>query len=165
MTLLRYIRHLGAPRWLTRRRFDPQVCARIEQAIREVEGRHQGEIRFVIESALELHALWRGLEPRRRAVQLFGQLGVWDTEHNNGVLIYVLMADRTVEIVADRGIAARIPAAAWEDICRQMQSHYRSGRFAEGSVAGVRGVGHLLEKHFPAAHRTSDELPNQPLLL
>ncbi len=165
MATLRWLRHLGAPRWLTRRRFSASVCSRIEQAIREVEGRHQGEIRFVVESALDPYALWRGLEPRRRAVQLFGQLGVWDTEHNNGVLIYVLMADRTVEIVADRGIATRIPASEWEEICRQMQSHYRAGRFAEGSVTGVHGVGKLLARHFPAAHRGADELPNQPLLL
>jgi uncharacterized membrane protein len=105
------------------------------------------------------------LTPRRRAAQLFGQLGIWDTAQNNGVLIYVQLADRVVEIVADRGIAAVIQQPEWDEICREMERQFRAGRFMEGSVAAVHSVGGLLARHFPAARRDADELPNQPVLL
>ena len=111
MKFLRLMRHIATTRWSTRRHFTPAVRAAIERAIAECEAHHAGEIRFVVETAFDLPELWHDLPARQRAVQLFGQLGVWDTAHNNGVLIYVLMADRVVEIVADRGIAARIAAA------------------------------------------------------
>jgi uncharacterized membrane protein len=169
MNLTRLARHLLATRVGTRRYFTPQVRDAIETAIREIESRHAGEIRFVIETALDPADAWRDLPSRRRAVQLFGQLGVWDTAHNNGVLIYVLMADRVVEIVADRGISAHIAQSEWDEVCRQMELHYREGRFAAGSTAGVHGVGRLIARHFPAGAPASvagtDELPNQPLLL
>jgi len=165
LKLVRLIRHLAATRFSTRRRFPPPVRAAIEQAIRECETRHAGEIRFVVETALDLPELWHGLAPRQRARQLFGQLGVWDTAENNGVLIYVNMADRVVEIIADRGIAARVPQPEWAAVCRQMEHHYREGRFREGSVAGIAGVGALLGRHFPGQARGGDELPDQPVLL
>ena len=119
----------------------------------------------MVETALDLPELWHDLPPRRRALQLFGLLGVWDTEHNNGVLLYVLMADRVVEIVADRGIAARIAPTEWQAVCRQMEHHYRERRFREGSIAGVEGVGALLGRHFPRGRHGGNELPNQPVLL
>ena len=109
--------------------------------------------------------VWRGLAPRQRALQMFGQFGVWDTAHNNGVLIYVLMADHDVEIVADRGIAAQVSQAEWQAVCRQMEHHYRAGRFQDGSVAGILGVGALLGRHFPGTRHSDNELPNQPVLL
>ena len=165
MKLTRLVRHLFALRWSTRRHFTPRVREAIEGAVREAEARHAGEIRFVVETAFDLPELWQDLSPRQRAVQLFGQLGVWDTAHNNGVLIYVLMADRVVEIVADRGIAERIAQSEWDEVCRQMELHYRDGRFGEGSVAGIHHVGRLLARHFPAAAEGKDELPNQPVLL
>src|SRR5438105_57141 len=117
MRFLRLLRHLATTRWSTRRRFTLPVRQAIGQAAQERESRHEGEIRFVVETALDLPELWHDLPPRQRALQLFGLLGVWDTEHNNGVLIYVLMADRVVEIVADRGIAARIAPAEWQAVC------------------------------------------------
>jgi uncharacterized membrane protein len=165
LKLTRLARHLFATRLGTRRYFTPQVCDAIEAAIRAVESRHAGEIRVVIETALDFPDLWRELPSRRRAVQLFGQLGVWDTAHNNGVLIYVLMADRVVEIVADRGISARVAQSEWDGVCRQMELNYRDGRFAEGSIAGVQGVAGLLARHFPTSVAGTDELPNQPVLL
>src|SRR5438046_2217750 len=103
--------------------------------------------------------------PRPRALQLFGQLGVWDTAHNNGVLIYVLVADRVVEIIADRGIAERIAQPEWQAVCRQMELHYRARRYGEGSIAGIEGVAALLGRHFPGRHHSDHELPNQPVLL
>lgn len=98
MKLLRLLRHLGTTRWSTRRRFGPPARAAIEAAITECEQRHGGELRFIVETALDLPELWHDLTPRARALQVFGQFGVWNTEHNNGVLIYVLLADRAVEI-------------------------------------------------------------------
>jgi uncharacterized membrane protein len=165
MNIGRVLRHLFTSRWSVRRRFDAATLARIEAAIREVEGRHAGEIRFAVEPALDFPDLLRGETPRERALELFGLLGVWDTELNNGVLLYVLLADRDVEILADRGIAGRVPQADWDRLCEEMRAHYRAGRFAEGSVAGVIGVGTLLARHFPGGRGDTDELPNQPVLL
>jgi uncharacterized membrane protein len=165
MNPTRFLRHVFATRWATRRRFGPTVLADIETAIRETEARHAGEIRFAVETALDMAELVDDLAPRRRAMQVFGQLGVWDTAQNNGVLIYLLLADHVVEIVADRGIATRVPQSDWNGICREMERFYREGRFGEGSVAGIRGVGKLLARHFPGHRADADELPNQPVLL
>ena len=165
MSVGRLARHLFATRWRTRRRFPPAALEAIEVAIRGAESRHGGEIRFAVETGLDIPELWHGLVPRRRAAQVFGQLGVWDTAQNNGVLIYVLMADRVVEIVADRGIAPLVQQTEWDEICREMERQFRDGRFMEGSVAAVHSVGRLLARHFPAARHDADELPNQPVLL
>jgi uncharacterized membrane protein len=170
MSFARVLRHLFATRWQVRQHFTPAVLAEIEAAIRETEARHSGEIRFVVETALDGDELWRGLAPRARALEVFSQLGVWDTANNSGVLIYVLFADHDVEIVADRGIAARVTQHEWEQVCREIEAHYREGRFAQGSVAGIRAVGRLLEHHFPPAQGADkdsnpDELPNTPVLL
>ncbi len=165
MQVARTLRHLFSTRWGTRRRFTKAVLARIEEGIARLERQHAGEIRFAVESAFDLPELWYGLTPRQRAVLVFGQLGVWDTEGNNGVLIYVLMADHAVEIVADRAIAARIAQADWEAVCREMESHFRAGRFAEGAAAGIAGVGRLLAAHFPGQGSDRDEQPDAPVLL
>src|SRR5690349_5271612 len=108
MNATRFLRHIFFTRWTTRRHFTTRVLAEIETAIRETESLHAGEIRFVVETALDLPELVQDLSPRQRAMQIFGQLGVWDTAQNNGVLIYLLLADHGVEIIADRGIAGRI---------------------------------------------------------
>ena len=163
--LARFLRHLCATRWNTRRRFSLQVLAAIEAAVRDVEARHSGEIRFAVETALDIPELWHRVGPRERARQVFAQLGVWDTAQNNGVLIYVLLADRVVEIVADRGIAARIAPEQWESVCREIERQFREGRFQAGAVDAVQAVGRLLAEHFPAKRGGGDELPNQPVLL
>ncbi|MBS0364550.1 MAG: TPM domain-containing protein [Proteobacteria bacterium] len=165
MKFIRLLRHIATTRWSTRRDFPLAVRDAIEQAIGEAEGRHGGEIRFVIETAFDLHELWHDLPARTRALQMFGQFNVWDTAENNGVLIYVLMADHQVEIVADRGIATRIPQAEWAAVCRVMEQHFRAGRFREGAIAGVDGVGALIGRHFPGRAASGNELPNQPVLL
>jgi uncharacterized membrane protein len=161
----RLFRHLCATRAGTRRKFTDAVDASIESAIRAAETRTSGEIRFVIETALDIRELWAGLTPRERAGQVFAQLRVWDTELRNGVLIYVLVADRDVEIVADRGAAARIPPDGWQDAGRVMEDHFRSGKFADGALAGVAAVAGLLEREFSVRSGDRDELPNQPALL
>jgi uncharacterized membrane protein len=164
--MVRLLRHLFATRAGTRRRSPPMLLESIAAAIEAAERRTSGEVRFVVETALEPDEIWAGLAPRDRAIQIFSQLHVWNTELRNGVLIHVLLADRDVEIVADRGAAARIGQADWEGVCRLMEGHFRAGRFPEGALAGVAAVGGLLERHFPAERaRNRDELPNQPTLL
>jgi uncharacterized membrane protein len=165
MAALRMLRHLCSTRFRTRLRFSDAVDAAIEAAVRAAESRCSGEIRFVIETALDLPLLWAGVTPRARALQVFSRLRVWDTELRNGVLIYVLAADRNVEIVADRGAAIRISPVEWEAACKLIEDHFRAGRFKEGAVAGVEAVGKLLAREFPARARDRDELPNQPTLL
>jgi hypothetical protein len=165
MQVTRFIRHLFTPPAITRRRFGPAVAAGISAAIRAAEERGSGEVRFAVETGLGILDLWSGLTPRERAGQVFSQLQVWDTELRNGVLIYVLVADRVVEIVADRGAAARIDSADWQRASRLMEEHFRAGRFHEGAIAGVAAVGELLARHFPAGAANRDELPNQPTLL
>ena len=98
------------------RAFPPSAMAAIEEAIAKSEREHSGELRFAVEPALDTSALLAGQSGRERALEVFSQLRVWDTEENNGVLIYLLLADRDIEIVADRGVNARVPQAEWEKI-------------------------------------------------
>ena len=132
MQFTRALKHLFSARALTRARFPASLEQEISAAIEHAEGRSSGEIRFAIETALDIEDLWAGIEPRERALRVFSQLRVWDTELRNGVLIYVLVADRDVEIVADRGAADRISPIEWEAACRLMESHFRAGRFGKG---------------------------------
>jgi uncharacterized membrane protein len=160
------VRHLTASRLRTRALFPPAALAQIQAACAAAEAKHEGEIRFAIETALPLEGLWHNLAPRARALQVFARLHMWDTRENNGVLIYVLRADRAVEIIADRGISAQVREAEWEAICRDVEAHYRAGRYVDGSLAAVASVARLIERHFPAGvAEQTQELPNQPILL
>jgi uncharacterized membrane protein len=165
MDVARLIRHLLAPPWRVRLVFPPRTLRAIEAAIRECEKTHAGQIRFAVESALHLHALLRGQSARERALEVFSQLRVWDTERNNGVLIYVLLADRDVEIVADRGIHARVGVPGWEQICRDMEATFRAGKFEEGVLHGIRAVGAHLARHYPANGPRRNELDDKPVVL
>jgi len=165
MAIMRMLKHLCATRAGTRRRFSRDVLGAIDEAVAAAEQRTSGEIRFAIETALDIPELWAGKPPRDCAHDAFAHLRVWDSELNNGVLIYVLMADRDVEIVADRGAAVRISPNEWEAACKLMESHFREGRFREGALAGVEAVAGLLEREFPSRPGNRDELPNQPTLL
>jgi uncharacterized membrane protein len=140
----------------------------IEQAIKRVELTHAGEIRFAIETALTPRHILNDIAPRAHALEVFSQLRVWDTDANNGVLIYVQLADRDVEIVADRGFQGRVSPAEWEAVCRLMEEHFRAGRFQVGAIAGVEAIGNLLARHFPQASSKamhSNQLPDRPTLL
>lgn len=165
MNASRWINNLRATPLATRRRFPTHVLQAIEKAITTVEAQHAGEIRFVVETSLDVAALWSGRTPRQRAIELFGSLGIWDTANNNGVLIYLLMAERDVEIIADRGIASAVDPREWETLCRVMEEHFRDGRFREGALAGVEGVGALLARHFPNHAGDRNEQPNRPILM
>lgn len=165
MDIPRFIRHLLTSRWQVRRAFPPKTMAEIATAISAAEQTHDGELRFVIEGALEPGDLLRGMSPRERAIEVFSQLGVWDTEHNNGVLIYVLLADHAVEIVADRGIDTRLAAQAWSDICREIETHFKRQAYQLGAVAGVEAVAQFLKQHYPRSESDANELPDAPLLI
>jgi uncharacterized membrane protein len=162
---MRLLRHLLMPMWLLRWRYPQTLLSRIEQRIGEFERAHAGELRFVVEHALEPGDLLAGLTPRERALELFGLLRVWDTEHNNGVLIYVLHAEHAVEIITDRGLARCVPQAEWDALCRTAETEFRAGRHAAGALAAVEGASRLLAQHFPARSGGRNELPDQPLLL
>ena len=137
----------------------------IEQAINEAEAKHAGQVRFVVEASLDFAALWRNQAASERAIDMFSQLRVWDTEHNNGVLIYLLLADRDVEIVADRGIHTKLGKAGWEKICLEMESAFRLGNFEAGVIKGIHAVSSYLQQHFPKKSTSVNELPNEPIIL
>lgn len=151
--------------WKVRRAFPRDALAEIEDAIARSEKAQSGQIRCVVEGALHTWPLLANQSPRERAVEVFTQLRIWDTEHNNGVLIYFLLADRAVEIVADRGINRRVSPSAWSEICRGMEQRCRAGHFKEAAVRGIQEVTLCLQEHFPASGNEIDELPNQPLLI
>ena len=165
MSLKRIGRHLVERPWRVRRIFPPQVLAGIEAAIRASEATHSGQIRFVVESALDGAPLFRNQPARERALDLFSQLRIWDTADNNGVLIYLLLADRDVEIVADRGIDAKVGAAGWEAICKAMESDFRAGDFARGAIRGIDAVSRNLAAHFPRRGGGNNELPDAPVVM
>jgi len=124
-----------------------------------------GQLRFSVEAALDIAPLLAGQSARERAVEVFSELRIWDTESNNGVLIYLLLADRDVEIVADRGVHARVGQQAWEAICLEMEAAFRDGKVEEGVGAGIRSVGRHLAQHYPRAGERANELPDQPVLM
>jgi len=161
----RFWRHLVTDHWSARRAFPPRALERIEAATAAGEQKHTGQVRFVVEAALPLFLVLRRCAPRERAVEMFGRLRIWDTEENCGVLIYLLLADKVVEIVADRGIHARVGDASWQAICSTMERAFREGRFDDGVVAGVEAISALLTQHFPRTRAGSNELPDQPLVL
>ena len=165
MGIGRITRHLLEHHWRARRVFTPKVLANIEAAIAAGEATHSGQLRFVVEGALDGAPLLRNQPTRSRALEVFSQLRIWDTEHNNGVLIYLLLADRTVEIVADRGIDAGVGAAGWEIICREMESDFRRGAFETGAVKGIEAVSRQLATYFPPQTDQRNELPDTPVVI
>ena len=165
MKFARIFRHLLTPHWSIGLAFPKRTLAGIEHAITASEKRHDGELRFAVEAGLHLTALLRGQTARQRAVEVFSQLHVWDTERNCGVLIYVQLVDRKVEILADRGIKARVPQEEWNAVCRRMEQAFRRGEFELGAVSAIEDVGSLLARHFPPGADKSNELPDKPVVL
>ncbi|MGH8175131.1 MAG: TPM domain-containing protein [Steroidobacter sp.] len=163
MSAVRVLRHLFATGWALRRVFDAETLKAIEQTIADAERTHGGEIRFAVEANLSGAELLLGLTPRERALQAFAQMSVWDTEANNGVLIYLLWADHDVEIVADRGFNDRVSAEQWTEVCHRMESLFRQGDTRRAVVEGIRATGALIAQHYPATDR--NELPDRPVVL
>jgi uncharacterized membrane protein len=165
MKIGRLVRHLLTTPWRMRRAFPPHTMRAIEAAIRESETTHFGEIRFAVEAALDPMALLQGRSAHERAVEVFSQLRVWDTERNNGVLIYLLLADRDVEIVADRGIHRDVGPPGWDKICREMEQAFKKEDFELGVVSGIHAIAEHLARHYPASGANVNELPDKPIVL
>ncbi len=162
---MRWIAHLVHDHGHVRRAFPRETLDAIEARITQGEAQHSAEIRFVVEAGLGLVRLARGVTPRARALQLFATLGVWDTEGDNGVLVYVLLADHAVEIVADRAAARAIAAERWLEVCRAMTAAFAERRYREGALEGVERLNALLADAFPPGEHNPDELPNRPTIL
>jgi uncharacterized membrane protein len=165
MNFGRTARHLLMLPGAVSRAFPASAVAAIEEAITRCEREHSGEIRFAVEPALDTSALLAGQSARERAIEVFSFLRVWDTEERNGVLIYLLLADRDIEIVADRGVNAKVGSSDWEAICREMEASLRSGEYGAGVVRGIEAVSRLLARHFPRRAADRNELPDRPVAL
>ena len=151
--------------WQVNHAFPGDTLVAIDRAIKASEAAHAGEIRFAVEGALHSTPLFNGQSARERAIEVFSQLRIWDTEQNNGVLIYLLLADREVEIVADRGIHSKLDSGEWEKICRKMETAFKQANYEGGVVSGIQAVTQHLIKHFPAAAAGRNELPDKPVVL
>ena len=162
---MRWIHHLFLDHFAVRRAFPRAVLSAIEKSIAAQEKRHRGELRFVVEGGLPLGPLVAGRTARERAIEVFSRLRIWDTEDNAGVLVYLLLADRRVEIVADRGIHAKVGTAAWDAICGEMQAAFAAGRFEAGAILGIEAISDLLAAHFPPGEENPNELPDAPVVL
>lgn len=162
--LARLLRHRWRDESDVGRALPPDALDRLQARIAESERQHSGEIRVCIEAGLPLSYLWRDASARERAVAMFGKLGVWDTEANNGVLIYLLLAEHAIEIVADRGLNRHVSAEQWRTIVDSMRAEFRARRYEQGLLSAVRAVDELLQRHFPLGDDAANpnELPDQP---
>jgi len=165
MDISRIAKHLFFSERRTAKAFSRQALSAIEAAIHASEASHAGEICFAVEGGLDGLSLFRGQTARERAIEVFSQLRVWDTAHNNGVLIYVLLGDQAVEIVADRGIHGYAGDATWETICQQMERGFATGDYQGGALAGIEAVASCLRRHFPYDGQRTNELPDAPVVL
>jgi uncharacterized membrane protein len=162
----RMLRH----RWLdesdTRKAVPPDLVERLARRVAASEKRHSGEVRIYVEAGLPMSYLWRSATPRERAVAMFGKLRVWDTEYNNGVLIYLLLAERAIEIIADRGLARHVAPEEWRAIVDRMSAALHDSRFEDGLTQALEEVSALLVRHFPAdgGEANVNELPDEPVL-
>jgi uncharacterized membrane protein len=165
MNLQRITKHLLLTHWQVNQALPRPTLIAIEQAIKASETTHVGEIRFAAEGALTSTSLFKGQSAAERALEVFSQLRVWDTPHNNGLLIYLLLADRAVEIVADRGIHSKVDSREWETICRTMEAAFKQANYEGGVVSGIQAVTQHLMKHFPAYGASQNSLPDKPVVL
>lgn len=165
MSFKRILKHWLMTDRQARRIFPRSTLSAIEKTIKESETAHVGEIRFVVEGALDGWPLFKGQSARERAIDVFSQLRVWDTEDNSGLLIYLLLADRAVEIVADRGIDAKVGVQEWSKICQQMEACFRQSNCEGGVIECVQAVTWHLVQHFPANGHNRNELSDTPVLL
>jgi len=161
----RLLQHLIHIPLLAHRAFPAATCEQIRQAVAAGEARHRGEIRFVVEGSWPPGDVLAGKTTSQRALEVFGLSRVWDTEENTGVLIYALLCERQVQVLADRGINARVPPATWDVLCQQLLKDYAAGAFESGTVKAITTLSDILAEHFPATGERSNELPDEPLVL
>lgn len=161
MNIKRILRHLPVTEWRVNHAFPSSTLLAIDRSIKTSEMEHLGEIRFAVEGAQDGKPLFKRQSARERAINVFSQLRMWDTEYNNGVLTYLLPADRAVEIVADRGIHVRVDSQEWQKICREMEMAFKQANYEAGVVSGIKAVTQHVEIHFPAVNSDQSELPNK----
>ena len=165
MKLSKLPAHLFAE-YAMRRHFPASLLDRLQQAVADGETRHDGQVCFAIEGAQTVRALLHGTTPRQRAEEVFAHLRVWDTRNNSGVLIYVLLAERAIEIVADRGIAERVGQGEWQIVCDRMRDRFANEAYEQGAIEGVNAVSDILAAHFPPGDgKRSNELSDEPFIL
>ncbi len=165
MMARRWLQNLTTTHFALRRNFPPATLSAIDAAIAASERTHRAEIRCAIETALPAGELFRGVTGTARAAEVFSGLGVWDTAENNGVLVYVLLAERRIEIVADRGFMGRVASTEWEAICHAMEAAFRAGDYEGGTLAALARISALARQHFPADGEDRNELPDRTVLL
>lgn len=175
-TLARLVRHRWYDASDARRAVPPQVAERLRHRVAASEQHHTGQIRLCIEGGLPTSYLWRHLRDRvampqivrERARMMFSKLGVWDTEQNNGVLIYLLLAERAIELVADRGVTWVEPASAWQDAVARLGKALKANHFEDGLTQALEEVSAVLVRHFPQTDAPAEgrvnELPDEPVL-
>ena len=165
-TFFRVLRHRSLDTTDTRRAIPADMVQRLMERVAASEQRHTGEIRIYVESSLPSSYLWRGTDTRERAVMMFSKLRVWDTAQNNGVLIYLMLAEHAIELVADRGIDAHVPAQHWQMVVTRMADAFRSNRYEDGLTQALEEVSAVLVEHFPARDTAENpnELPDAPVL-
>lgn len=161
----RFFRHLFTPSLAVRRAFPETVLKAIENQITEGEATHRAELRVIIEAHLPLNMIFRKNASRERALELFGRYGIWDTEENCGVLLYINLADRQVDIVADRGIAQKVSQPVWQQICCDLTDGFKQGKFHDSTLKALFAINQLLAQHFPAFGRRDNQLPDYPIIL
>lgn len=161
----RFWRHLFTDHGTARRAFPEASLERLKNTIAAGERKHSGQVCLAIEAALPPSLVLSRLTPRDRALEVFARLRIWDTEENSGVLVYLLLADRDVEIVADRGIHRKVGDEPWQAICRAMEVDFNSRRFEQGTVAGIEAINALLARHFPRSSPGANEIPDRPVML
>ncbi len=165
MEIGRTLKHLFYPGWWLRRHFPPTELQKIEAAIKQSEAKHSGEIRFAIESSLPFKALWHDETISERGLEVFSMLRVWDTEDNNGVLIYLSLADHKIEIIADRAINRVVPNEEWQQICRRMEVELQAGNYGASVVTAINEISQHLEKYFPRKDNDKNELSDKAVVL
>jgi uncharacterized membrane protein len=161
----RLCKHLVTIPSMTRRYFPADSLRRIEKAIAHSESTHSGQIRFAVEGNLDVMDILRKKTGKKRAIEIFSQLRVWDTEENNGVLIYLLLADHDFEILGDRGIHHHVGEAGWERVSQEMEKRFRKGQFEAGVLYGIEQIGQMLAQHYPPNGNQRNELPNTPIVM
>ena len=163
--IIRFFRHILTTRASGKHAFPTASLEAIENRIAQGEKTHRAEVRVIIEPAMPVNAILDRMTPRERALELFGRYGIWDTQENNGILVYINLADRQVDIIADRGIAAKVGETEWQNICAIMTFGFAQGHFQESTLTALSAINTLLQQHFPAAGTRENVLPDRPILL
>lgn len=163
--LKRQWRHWMSTTRRGRQAYPDTALAQLGQAITAGEQRHRGEVRLIVEHSMPSEAIWQDVSSRARAIALFAEYRVWDTQDNCGVLLYVNLAEHKVEIVTDRGIGSRIDNSVWQQVCQTMTAGFARGEFQSSTLAAIEQVNALLEQHFPANGARANELPDRPVVL